>query len=318
MTLEIDRIAQNGKPDKSAQWSELIRRVRDADKSIDLSYLSRSFEDVESLHEALKLLRSTEVEAYSSKGWTQRQILPLGPDMLLADIKDRSHNSADRLFLRRTGELLYLMLGRSSASQHGSLQQLIRDRMLVRDHACNKLARLIGQGVQTTDSGLDSTARAATGYLPFVKLDAYDRLAEDWGALLSLSRMPIEDILDPLMRLSTFHLIIYLLSVAESVHDKGRSEYPPFVFDLAGRPRKNPMQRSARGQYGNHLSLPRRALEHFVDTFCSSEYWAASAGTTKGAKRAREIITELFRVNEEGSSPEGNVEQSAAIGCYEA
>ena len=314
--LEIDRIAGNGKPDNNIQWDEMVRCAREADESLDLAYLRDAFEDVESLNDSLRVLRTIEVGAQGQKGWTSRHLLPLGPDLLFAEIRNRTLSRSDRLFLRRTGELLYLMLGRSDPSARECLENLIRKRMLQSEHVCNRLAKLIGKGPGNGKHDGDSVVSAATGYLPFARLDVYDQLARDWMSLLKLTRMRTEDILDPLMRISTLHLIIYMLGVGRSVIERKNYDHPPFVLDLAGRSRKNPVQRIARGQYGDHLALPRRSVDAFFDQFAESQHWKKVIGTSKGEKRAGEIISDMFRVgNETGIAPQQQLDnlRDAAI-----
>ena len=145
------------------------------------------FDDVKSLNDALDLLKKSEIEALSAKRWTSQHLLPLGPDMLFADVREGTWR-ADRRFVRRSGELLYLMLGRSRAPLRDELEILLRRRLLSPDSPWNQLARLIRGGGGDAGAGAnEKTVELDTGYLPIASLPVYDRLAEDWKALLSLS-----------------------------------------------------------------------------------------------------------------------------------
>ena len=111
---EIAAAAAQHSLDVGSQWEVFVKRTRtwsDFDREeLDVAYLRDRFEDVLSVQRALDILRSTEIDPFSSRRWTSRHLLPLGPDLLFADVRERSY-AGDRRFMRRTGEILYLMLG---------------------------------------------------------------------------------------------------------------------------------------------------------------------------------------------------------------
>ena len=285
---------ESGSPGSTEQCRTFVKYAEKALGLDDLSYLSEIFEDVESLHRALDLLRSTEVEAYSSKRWTSRHLLPLGPDILFADVRENKHSrTGDRRFMRRTGEILYLMLGRSSQEIRDRLSRLLQDRLLAQGTHWNQLARLIRMPQAGDSSTQETTVRFWTGYLPFPKLEVYNCLAQDWVSLLSL-KMSIEDILDPLMRLSALHQVIYMLYRAQETKGLTAKAFPPFVFDLAGSARRNPVKRLAADQYAAHVKMPREAIDAYIDTFAESFYWKAVVGTSLQARQASTILRDMF------------------------
>ena len=241
--LETTRLGEPGSFRPTEHWKYLVSQTKDA-FDLDLSYLERSFTDVVSLHRALDLLRSTEVEAYSSKRWTSRHLLPLGPDMIFADVHDHKF-TGDRHFMRRTGEILYMMLGRSQPKNREKLSNLLKERLLDADNIWNKLARKIRKPEGGGSSTAGGYVEFKTGYLPFLSLEIYNNLAKDWISLLSLNRIQIEDLMDPLMRLSTLHLVIYIIYRTEATMGLSAEKYPPFVFDLSGIARRNPVQKIA-------------------------------------------------------------------------
>ncbi len=260
---------------------------------LSFDHLQAVFDDVKSLNDALDLLRSTEVEAFSAKRWTSRHILPLGPDMLFADVREGT-NHADRRFLRRSGEMLYLMLGRSRVQLRKEVEVLLKERLLTQDTPWNQLARLIRGAGSTVGSANEPLAEMTTGYLPIPVLPVYDRLTEDWSALLSLRGKPIEELLDPLMRLSALHQVIYIVDRAQTTKTGDEpGQFPPFVFDLARSARKNPVQRIALRQYGSHRALPTQAIDRFIDTFADSDHWKAN-GTSLEREDAINILEEMF------------------------
>ena len=314
--LETDRIATHGSPHARAQWDRFFLRTKSSATELGVSFdhLPQVFDDVKSLSDALDLLRRTQIGTSSGKRWTSRHILPLGPDMLFADVREGSWG-ADRRFIRRSGELLYLMLGRSRVDLRTAVQRLLRERLLAQRTPWNELANLIRGGGSTRGPTDERTVELPTGYLPIPRLPVYDRLAEDWKALLSLSGKPIEDLLDPLMRLSSLHQVIYILDRAQTTNTGDPPDsFPPFVFELAGSARKNPVQRISVRQYSSHLRLPRHAMESFIDAFAQSDHWQDVLGTSMEHVHAANILKEMFRwKKDENDSVAGNDPPSVTL-----
>ena len=298
--LETNRIATQGSPHAKAQWKRFFEKTKSGARELGVSFehLPGIFDDVKSLNDSLELLRGMQIGVVSGKPgkrWTSRHILPLGPDLLFADVREGSWG-ADRRFVRRSGELLYLMLGRSRTDLRSAVQNLLRERLLTQQTPWNELAKLIRGGTSTSEPTDQRNVGENTGYLPIPELPVYNRLAEDWKALLSLSGKPIEDLLDPLMRLSTCHQIIYILDRAHTTKtgDPPHS-FPPFVFELAGSARKNPVQRVSVRQYSSHLRLPRQAIDSFIDAFAESSHWQGVLGASTSNVHAVNILREMFR-----------------------
>ena len=288
-------------PSVSDQWSSILKRTeaRYPNWPHSLGHLPKVFPDVPSLRRAISLLRTAEVEADSSRRWTSRHLLPLGPNLLFADIgAAEAGGNADRRFLRRSGEMLYLMLGRASRDLRQRLTALLKERLLRNESIWNQLARLIGS---SGDPGAtDEKVRLRTGYLPFAHLDVYDRIAEDWIALLSLRRMGVANLLDPLMRISALHLIVYLLRRARAVemqdpHSFALESFPPFIFDLSASASNNPVQRMASAQYDSHLKLPRMAIDSYLDSFAASTFWASESADQTKVLMAKKTMEAMFR-----------------------
>jgi hypothetical protein len=90
----------------------------------------------------------------------------------------------DRRFFGRTGEILYMMLCRSSAAT--ALAKEVPHRLLKGEGPYDRLVGVL--------QGPPDYARERGGaYLPLARHPSFDRLAEDWLALLS-SRVPTYDI----------------------------------------------------------------------------------------------------------------------------
>ena len=294
--LDTSEIAARGSPVGEAQWRELTHRINEGASSLNVTFndLQIAFEDVESLNKALDVLRSTEVEAVSNKRWTSRHLLPLGPDMLFADISAHDFK-ADRRFVRRSGELLYLMLGRASDKKRDKLEELLKIRLFDRDTPWNELARLIrGREIGRESAGEDSV-ELKTGYLPIRTMDVYDNLAEDWVALLKLRTKPIEDLLDPLMRLSTIHQVIYILQRTKPPLRKAhRTRSHPSCSKWEGPGERTLFETSAHRQHENHRLLPKHAIDAFINTFANSVHWTDGLGASMEAANAVKTLKDMF------------------------
>ncbi|MER9526055.1 hypothetical protein NKI96_21090 [Mesorhizobium sp. M0292] len=281
---EVIRIANGQSVDEKARWHGWLETVSRDYTGLELGYLQDEFDTFGEMARSVELLRTAEIEAQSAKRWTSRHILPLGPDMLFADVNDK--NSLDRKFMRRTGEMLYLMLNR--ASLRDELGRLIETRLLNSGSPWNRLARRIG-GPTTASVG-----DTHIGYLPMSSASSYDRLAQDWIALLSLRNIPVESLLDPLERVSGLMQILYILERAqETIGDN--VPVPPFFLDLLGAPGNNPIRKLSANQFKRHRSMQIEAIGAFIDAFADSDHWSAVLASAAGGKEAMDLLATRFR-----------------------
>lgn len=212
---EIARLSSLSTTEPATLWDRWLEHTVREFPSLPLGYLKGRFEsDFMQMAEALELLRSAEVEKFGSRRWTSRHLMPLGGSMLFPDVKDTSGEfHLDRRFFQRTGELLYLMLNRSV--QRTEVERLVLQRLLRSDHPLDRLASRF-----RPDRDEDKVVSHNIGYLPIPHMGVYDRLAEDWIAILRLVALPTEDCLDALMRLSGLHEVIYIVERAADEADR--------------------------------------------------------------------------------------------------
>ncbi|KQP52456.1 hypothetical protein ASF41_12440 [Methylobacterium sp. Leaf111] len=280
---EVIRIANGQSVDEKARWKAWLETVSRDYAGLELGYLRDEFDTFGEMARSVELLRTAEIEAQSAKRWTSRHILPLGPDMLFADVNDK--NSLDRKFMRRTGEMLYIMLNR--ATRREKLGQLIETRLLGAASPWNRLAKRVGG---PTAAWVGDTH---IGYLPVASTTSYDRLAEDWVALLSLRNIPVENLLDPLERVSGLNQILYILERAQvTIGDE--VPVPPFFLDLLGAPGNNPIRKLSANQFKRHRSMPVEAIGAFIDTFAASKEWGGVLASAAGAKEAMDLLASRF------------------------
>ncbi len=282
---EVLRIADRSAADSASMWKAWYDTVARDYESLELGYLEREFNSFRDFARAVELLRSAEIESHTDKRWTSRHILPLGPAMLFPDVNQQY--KLDRKFMRRTGEMLYLMLNRSN--EHAKVASLLTDRLLGVNTTWNKLAtRLRGH-----DDAQINTANI--GYLPMAHHDTYDLLAKDWLALLSLDSIPIENLLDSLQRIGGLIQAIYIIERAYDVMGEDAPPRSPFFLDIVGASGNNPIRKLSTNQYKHHKTLPLSATIAFLDAFIASQEWAETLISEAGAQEANALLKKRFR-----------------------
>ena len=106
-------------PNDANRWVEWHRRMKLAATGLnhpEFGFLESRFHSFEEFCEVVSLVRSTSLEVNSNKRWTSKFVFPFGRDCLYEDL-DNSASTNDRRFFGRTGEMLYLMLCRTSRKQ---------------------------------------------------------------------------------------------------------------------------------------------------------------------------------------------------------
>ena len=114
---DVERVAEEHNDSRRA-WDEWLKRIQDTATGIprpDFNYLKDRFYSYADFAEVVQLLRATAVERQSNKRWTSRFIFPFGAHALYMDLNSTpSGLSREYINFGRSGELLYLMLARSS------------------------------------------------------------------------------------------------------------------------------------------------------------------------------------------------------------
>lgn len=220
------------------------------------AYLDDRFSrDINALRQAVRLLQSRELDVMHNRRWTSRFLAVTGPDMICTDMREaRGSWSADRRFFGRGGELVYLMLNRSSRAVEVS--RLISKRLLSENDPMNRIAHALSD---PTDTGASNTQ---IGYLPHLTLPAYDRLAEDWLNVLMCDRLPEGHLFEPLFRITGLNLIVYL---AERAQDEvGASRPVPIVADLTDGGNQQ-LREEAKVHLNLHRDAANRAVRAFIE-----------------------------------------------------
>jgi hypothetical protein len=130
------------------------------------------------------------------------------------------------------------------------------------------------------------------GYLPVPSLPRYDQLAQDWVAILNQTAIPHEDALELLMRLSGLHQVIYILERGSAV--AGRSRVLPFVLEMSGSARDNPVQALSSERYKAHKAIPSVAVDAFVSSYAATDEWCRLGNGPLDCAAAAQLLGKRF------------------------
>ena len=203
----LEQIAEEKfEPDERKNMRKWIKELNGGYKkavrndSLDFDYLLKNFEDeFADILSAVKILRGLELDILNKRRWTSRFLAPRGVNLLLSDL-DRNLN-VDRRFFGRGGEMVYLMLKRSSHAVR--LAEELKKQFFDHQDRLDQIAsRLMPSALES-----DKSRGHRIGYLPLRKHYSYNRMAEDWLSILSLGELPIPQKFDPLFRITALNLV---------------------------------------------------------------------------------------------------------------
>ncbi len=235
-------------PSKWAAWTDEMLKAG-AGPAGRLEEIQRRFARFDDFAELVALVRQTTIEPGSNRRWTSRFVFPFGVGALFSDATLQMRR--DYTVFGRTGELLYLMLTRSSQAER---LRVHFDGFLDPQQPKNRRVALIGS---VSDETPDLPMKGEM-YLPYRTHPAFERLADDWLAVLDL-RLPDQDGFAHLVPLATLHVMLYQLETAAAVAGVPR---PSLVCEMIAPKRELVRQRSIASYYAND-SLSRRAIASY-------------------------------------------------------
>lgn len=255
--------------DKWEQWEGLFLADATGHGDQDVSHLREVFLDFDDFAKALELLRSSAFEARSNKRWSSKFIFPFGPDALYEDLRfTASGVSNDRRFFARTGEILYLMLCRA---KHGhELGKKLVERLFVSSAPLNRLTKALQGEAQLARDSRD------IGYLPHQSHARFDRLCDDWLAVLSRD-MPVYDALEHLIATAGINLLLYFLEAAKS--ESGDADPVEIVCEIVSRERSK-VRALSGDSYQSNQALSSKAVRASVDNFLQTPDWEAALNSS--------------------------------------
>ena len=259
--------------EKWKEWCDLMNRSSGGIGDPDFTYLREKFQNFSDFTEVIRFLQSSAIEGDSNKRWSSKFVFPYGPNCLYEDLRVSSKDnkvSNDRRFFARTGEILYLMLCRSSKSQE-VLNFLIELKIVCADKESNVLTkwdRLVRKLEREVDSNIASESRKPP-YLPYSALPDYDELAEDWLHIGDCN-MPDFDALPHIVQITGLHMLIYYLRRAKEILNI--ESQPSFVLEIVA-PRKTFIRTLASDSYLENNNYSERAIKAYIEEFKESESW---------------------------------------------
>jgi len=271
--------------DKWQQWSE--RFAMDAAQlgDGDIAYLRKIFNNFEDFAKAIELLRSSSFEAKSNKRWSSKFVFPFGPDALYEDLRIDADGVAsnDRRFFARTGELLYLMLSRAKRGPELG-DQLVR-RLFDSTSSMNRLVKALQGSTQHAGDYRD------VGYLPHVTHPRFDRLCDDWLAILSRN-MPVYDALEHMIASAGLNLLLYFLECGKK--QSGDAEPVEIICEIVSRERTKVRALSGES-YQSNQALSVRAVRAKVESIKMTNEWLLAAQSQDPNGNCAELLRSWFQ-----------------------
>lgn len=271
--------------DKWTQWGE--RFAVDATQlgDGDMTYLRQVFNSFDDFAKAIELLRSSAFEARSNKRWSSKFVFPFGPDALYEDLRIDSDGGAsnDRRFFARSGELLYLMLSR--AKRGPELGDQLVQRLFDRAAPMNRLVKALQGEPQHASDYRD------VGYLPHASHPRFDRLCDDWLAILSRD-MPVYDALEHLIASAGLNLLLYFLECAKN--QTGEAEPVEIICEIVSHERTKVRALSGES-YQFNQSLSQRAVRAAVESIRLSDEWLAASQSQDPNGESAELLRTWFQ-----------------------
>jgi hypothetical protein len=269
----------------AAAWNEWLEWMNENAQGLpagrDFSYLRDRFSTYHEFARLIVMLRRSMVESQSNRRWSSQFVFPFGRHALYEDLAvDVRTGRSERQYINfgRTGELLYLMLARSCANTR--LAEHL-SRYLESESPWNRLLGLL------QPSHEEKRPTRGESYLPYEQHPAFDRLGDDWLAILELP-LPSFDAFPHLVALAGLHVLLYQLDVAAASAGAAR---PHMICEVVA-PKKTLVRELSSSSYLSNNALSAQAVERYVEEIGASPAWQAALSDPVPFDRCREILQE--------------------------
>lgn len=280
----IVTVRQESKHDDE-KWSAWLARMKDhagGIESPDFTYLRKHFDSFQDFAAVVAFLQSSAIEGSSNKRWSSKFVFPFGGSALYEDVNvSNSGVSNDRRFFGRTGEILYLMLCRSQVAAQLRSQA---PRLLEGEGPYERLVRVLQGGSE------HAKQERGGSYLPLASHPIFDRLAEDWLALLGC-RVPSYDIIPHIVTMTGLNLILYQLERAREVI--GSNDPITLVWEIIAPKRSKVRELSEKSFQANNV-LPAQAVEHYIRSIAGTPEWLAACSSDDPRLAAAELLHKIY------------------------
>lgn len=214
---EILETIYRSKATDSEKWQRQSDFLQNLDgdnfcfKDADVEHIRKNHKSFDSFYNVLKILGSMTFDPLSNKRWTSKFIFPISREYIWCDFNNVD-GSEDRRFFSRGGEIVYLMLCRSSEESRLDLEKLFSEWLESDDDSYSNLAKSLA--IQEDRYPLDFNKQRKLGYLPHRSMQCFETLAEDVIKTLNLDLERLDKI-KILSDMIGFHIGNYIYSVGE-------------------------------------------------------------------------------------------------------
>lgn len=283
---EIFRIAEQH-PDSESAWEAWLSWMAEKSQGIhtrDFSYLRNRFHSFAQFASLVSMVRRSNVEAGGNKRWSSRFVFPFGINAIYEDLIIGASGTAGRDYINfgRTGEMLYLMLSRSSRAEE--LKPHLA-RIFESSNEWNELLLLMQPDTP------DDTQTRGRSYLPYKWHETFDGLGEDWLRVFRL-RLPGFDSYPYLVALAGLHVVLYQLNLA--LEWTGRQRKLHFICEVVA-PKKTLVRELSADNYLKNNLLPAQAVESYIDRIEQSDEWQRARSEHDAFLKCRQILDERVR-----------------------
>lgn len=276
MPFILDRFS-----DDSRAWKEWMGWMEENARGVakrDFRHLQSRFSGFRQFARLISILRTATVENETNRRWSSRFLFPFGASCLYEDLNITAANTVSREYINfgRTGELLYLMLCRSSSAKR-IMPHL--ERLITNQNPWNTLVSLL------QDDNQEHCDQRGKSYLPYTSHATFNVLGEDVLHLFDLD-LPGFDGYPHITLLATLHLMLYQLTISSEVLGISR---PSIICEIVA-PRKTLVRELSINSYQYNSQLSAQAVTTFVDSIRGSDEWIAAESTSDAYPKCKAIL----------------------------
>jgi hypothetical protein len=130
----------------------------------------------------------------------------------------------------------------------------------------------------------------AGAYLPCESYPTFDRLAEDWIAILDL-QIPVYDAIPHIVTMTGLHLILYQLQRAAEV--LAYRQPITLVCEIVS-PKRSVVRDLSADSFQTNNALPQQALERYIRDIAGTSEWQAAVASDEPGASAAELLEKKF------------------------
>jgi len=253
------------------KWEKQFNYLRDLGKENfdftddDIDHIKRNFTSFSNFYNVIKILSSITFDPLSKKRWTSKFLFPISREYIWCDY-DNIKGSEDRRFFCRGGELLYLMMCRSSSELRIELERLFVE--WIDDDDDDSFSRLANSLVRIEERHpIDKPKKL--GYLPYSDMKCFEVLSED---IIRTLKLPLEK-LDKVKILSDmigFHTGNYILTIGEMYSGSSENTFersPHYVAEVLTKSTNSIRKTSIQSISTQRNKLKRTLSNRIPDLF---------------------------------------------------